>query len=708
MLRFALVVIVLLLLLATRNGAAQGPPQADAFIVPTREAFLRGLKLEQPELAAVKAALDQGDVEAAAQAYLAYFRTRALEPPVAPDWSTLERNPEYNTSLADALLAGHLWDGYSVHEVPETGLDWQHAPLSCLTRFPILSTLCYAAHHTRDPEYARFIVDHIKEYIAAYPIEEFVGKSRQGWRGDYIPALPWHWCMIDMRLSKMAEAVALLRSFPQVTDEELLQVLQRMYEETRWLRIYIQAMVDGRHNGGCSWMGTVLDVCAVLDDFAVSDEWLEYNVGLLEQYIDEAFYPDGMCIELTTGYSLSVAYQTQQMAYAMRKQAGFAAAKPKLEAMIGCMTAFGKPTGRVPSFGDGYAGYARSGAYVPLLEYLDLPWAGRMIKGEEGPEPPFLIWPQPGHEQWCGYYTMRSDWTKEAVFMMIDGGPWGTSHRHGDKLSFVVSAYGADFIIDPSPTRYHNNEPDRFLSRQNNSFLHNNITVDGVDEYMNCPRETKEPLGNTWEHGELYSLFAGDYSFAPVKPVAWQRRMLFADKSYWLLQDLITSPEGQGHLEAADIEQNFQFDKEIEIEFQDGMAIAQAPNGARLVLLPLSGDLQPQLTIGDKQPRTSYWPDGKPNRTLWGMEGDRENHGRGWTGRWSNKLMPAPALTYTGRVSLPAMLTVAIIPLAPGADLSDIPQPASEPQGEATTWLLPIRDATLRFATSLEGCSVSQ
>ena len=708
MVRFELVVIALSLLLMTRSAIGQGPPQAEGFIVPTREDFLRGLKLEKPELAAVKAALDNGDVEAAGKAYTGYFRTREIRPPVAPNWPALGRNREYNTSGADAYLAGHLRDGYSVYEVPETGIDWQKAPLSCLTRFPILGTVCYAAHHTRDAKYARWIVGHINEYMAAYPIEEFVGKGRQGWRGDYTPALPWHWCMIDLRLSKMAEAVALVRSFPEVTDEELLQILQRMYEETRWLQMYIKAMVDGRHNGGCSWIGTMLDVCAVLDDFAVSDKWLEYNAQLLDQYIDEAFYPDGMCIELTTAYSLGVAHQTQRMAYAMREQAGFEAAKPKLEAMITCMTAFGKPTGRVPCFGDCYAGYATSAAYKPLLEHLDLPWAGRMIKGEGGPVPPFLVWPEPGQEQWCGYYAMRSDWTKDAVFMMIDCGPWGTSHQHGDKLSFAVTAHGADFIIDPSPTRYHNNEPDRFLSRQNNGFLHNNITVDGVDEYMNCPREAKEPLENTWEHGEHYTLFAGSYSFAPVKQADWERRVVFADKSCWLLQDVISSPEGEGHLEAADIEQNFQFEKDTEIEFQGNMTVATAPNGARLVLMPLAGELKPQLMIGDKEPRTSYWPDGKPNQTLWGMEGDRKNHGRGWVGRWGKKLMPAPAVTYMGRVKLPGMITLALIPLKPEQSLDDMPKITSQQGRAATLWVLPLAEGHLQFMTSVGACQVQE
>jgi len=75
---------------------------------------------------------------------------------------------------------------------------------------------------------------------------------------------------------------------------------------------------------------------------------------------------------------------------------------------------------------------------------------------------------------------------------------------------------------------------------------------------------------------------------------------------------------------------------------------------------------------------------------------------------WVPEHLPAPAVTYVGDVKLPAMLTLAIIPLAPGADLSDIPEIASETKDDVSTWLLPVKDATLRFATSTESCTVSQ
>ena len=304
--------------------------------------------------------------------------------------------------------------------------------------------------------------------------------------------------------------MALIRSYPQVTDEELLAILQRMYEETGYLSTEIKPWVDRRHNGGGAMISSMAQSCAILDDFPAAHGWLAYDAELIAQYLDEAFYPDGMCVELTTAYSASVSVTQQRLAYALREEDAIRADRDRLAAMVTCMVALSDPTGWVPSFGDLYASTLPRYVHQPLVDWLDMPWVNTVARHAEGPLPPFTVWPQPGQEQWCGYYTMRSDWTPEASYMAIDGGPWGTTHQHGDRLSFVITACGAKFIIDPSGTRYASNQPDAFIGGQPSGFLHNTITVDGVDELQSqgTVAETKEPLQNIWEHGEAYSLFA--------------------------------------------------------------------------------------------------------------------------------------------------------------------------------------------------------
>jgi len=658
----------------------------DGFIVGDDGAFLSLLDLSRPELAEVKEALQQGDVARARTAYIAHFRARRFDPALITDWESRARNAGHSTSGADNILAGHMWDGYSVYEVPETGLDWQDSPLSCVTRFPVLGTLRAAIHHTRDARYTRWAVDHILGYMAAYPIEQFVGQaSTSGWTSHTVVARPWYWCMIPERIHEMVETIALVRGFSEVGDEELLSMLRRLYEELGYLRGEIQAWVDRRHNGGCAMLQSMAEGCELLGDFPQSRAWLEFDALLFRQYVQDAFYPDGMCVELTVAYSAETSVVQQRLAYALRNTEAVARQKGRLQAMVTCMAALSDPTGWLPSFGDLYAGELPRYVHLPLVRWLEMPWVEPLVTQSPGPPPPFTTWPAPGEDQWCGYYTMRSGWEKRANYMAIDGGPWGTTHQHGDKLSFVVTAKGAKFIIDPSSTRYASNEPDAFIGGQPSGFLHNTITVDGVDEFMSegGTNEAEEPLSNRWEQGDGYVLFVGDYSFRPVKNVHWQRRVLFVDGAYWLLQDVMVGEPAE-----VAVEQNLQFEADVEVRFDGSGIVATAPpDGARLLVVPLEGQLAPELTVGDREPHVSYWPGGKPDHVLRREDGHDQKHGRGWTGRSGSRLIAAPAVTYRGDATLPATITLLLIPQEPGGGV--LPQVLRDVTSQGSLWTLP-------------------
>ncbi len=711
-LRYGVILAAMCLLLVVRTAMAKGTA-AEQFIVAGREAFMNALKLDKPELAEVKANLEKGDVAAAERAYIKYFRSKPLpKSPALIDWESVQRDAGYNPSGVEAFMAGHIANGY---DAPATGIDWRDAPLVSLTRLHILTPTAYAYFHTGEVKYARFVVDHIYDYMRGYPIEEWIGKEDQGFIGDLTVCRPWHWCMVTRRLQQESRVLPLVRKCEQVTDEELLTILHRMYEEARYLRAWMPKWLAARHNGGLAAILCMTPTFLVLEDFKGSDEWMELCLNGLRQYMIDAFYPDGTCIELSTPYCGGVIQMVMETAYTLYgtgEQLG--PSQPHLNAMVDWAIGVLKPSGDCPSFGDGCGHSLSYMLHEEVVRKLEVPWALTLLGKQDEPLPPYTVWPRPGQEQWGGYYAMRSNWSKEALYMCIDGGVWGIAHQHGDKLSFELSAYGAEFIVDPTGTYYHSPRPDAYLSRQQAGFLHNTITVDGVDEFRYVladgkathlrPTEISEPLDNTWEHGEDYSLFAGSYCFEPLKPVTWERRVLFADKRYWLLQDVLT-----GDQDDAEIEQNFQFDIDIEIEFDGTTTIARAPNAARLVIVPLTGDLKPVLTIGDKTPHVTYWPDGIATDDWYPEEVCQAvTHGRGWMGHNGHKLMPAPAVTYVGDVKLPAMLTLAIIPLAPDADLSDIPEIASEIKGDVSTWVLPVKDGTLRFSTSTESCAVSQ
>ncbi|MDA0744953.1 MAG: heparinase II/III family protein [bacterium] len=675
----------------------------EAFLIPDISTLLQDLKHDRPQLTSVHAALKTGNTDTAAQTYIAHFRTREFTSSLFTNWSSINRDPNHITTRADGYLSGHLDDGYNTYDVPQTGIDWDGNPLSCITRFPIFSALHNAYHHTQDARYLRFTIDHLLEYMDAYPIETFIGTNTVGgWINHYHVARPWYWCMIPERLVEISQTLALARSHLDITNKELLRLIHRLYQETAYLRADVKRWIDRRHNGGCAMIGSLATACALLEDFEATEEWLDFDAQLLAQYVEQAFYPDGQCIEQTSAYSISIVSQMQSLAYVLKDRPAIEAIKPRFPAMTTWIAALSKPTGNFPSFGDNYARPFKEFIDNSLLDWLDLPWARPFLNGTGHPS--FTVWPEPGHEQWSGYYTMRSNWSPNARYMALDCGPWGTTHQHGDRLSFCLSAEGADFIIDPTSTRYASNEPDAFLSRQEQGYLHNTLTVDGVDEFQNSPIEIDTPLQNIWQHGDHYSHFSGNYTFAPVKPVTWQRRVLFVDQSYWLLQDILT-----GDLDRVQVEQNFQFEKDIDIDIKDNRTIATAPNGARLVLLNLTGGLTPQISLGDTTPRTTYWAKGEPHQTRLAEDGERPpSHGRGWTGRWGHKLLPAPAVTYVGPTELPATLTLALIPLAPHQSPNDLPDITLQTTDNQTAFHLPTSTGTLTYTTTPEKAIVSQ
>ncbi|MFO7946073.1 MAG: alginate lyase family protein [Armatimonadota bacterium] len=712
-------IVALTVLWAVAVSLADGPPKVaeEDFIVPTREDFLRRLKLQKPELAPVKAALDRGDVEAATNAYIAHFRQSDISFSLFEPWDTLTRDPEYDTGFADDCLDGHLRVWLDSYDVPETGINWDEGSLSSLTRMPFYKGMRWAIFHTQDPRYVRWCVDYFQQYMQAYPIEEFIGKSSaEGYDYDNTDLVtrPWYWGMLPHRLETVAETVTLLREYPQVSDEELLGILQRMYQETAFLMTQVPSEVERGHNGAPGQIRAVAAACAVLKDFQPTDEWMQRDRELLAEFIDTAFYPDGWYRELCTPYSVSVARQLQYLAAALYDTDDTGAARDTFTPMVTSLVGLSNPLGVIPTFGDNNLSKPLSYYVNPdIADGLELPWLQPLLKGTDGPDPPFTVWPRPGQEQWCGFYAMRSDWTEDARYMMLDCGPWGLCHVHGDRLSFVLMAYGRYFIIDPHGTKYTATDPDDFISRQEPSFLHNTITVDGVDEFYyttvegervrNGVLETAEPLDNRWEHGDEYTLFEGSYSFAPIRPVNWTRRILFADGSYWLLQDVLA-----GDQDIAGVERNFQFEHDIEITFDGNITIATAPNGARLLLIPLNGDLEPRLTLGDKTPHTTYFYDGTPRTEHWGESGTKNSHGRGWTAHKMQYLVPAPAVTYVGDVDLPEMLTMAMVPLAPEQSLDDLPDISSEPEEDGMMWHLPVADGQLQFTTSVGSCEVQK
>src|SRR5262249_7530266 len=109
------------------------------------------------------------------------------------------------------------------------------------------------------------------------------------------------------------------------------------------------------------------------------------------------------------------------------------------------------PDGFIPAINDGSrlampVALMRDGA--KMFGRTDMGWAGERLLGRdvpaEAPSPAKLSVSFPA----SGFTFMRSDWSKDARYMLINHGPSGGGHSHADSLSFELHAFGQACAID--------------------------------------------------------------------------------------------------------------------------------------------------------------------------------------------------------------------------------------------------------------------
>jgi hypothetical protein len=164
----------------------------------------------------------------------------------------------------------------------------------------------------------------------------------------------------------------------------------------------------------------------------------------------------------------------------------------------------------------------------------------------------------------AGLYVMRSDWTRDARYLLLDAGPYGGHHGHEDKLSVQLSAFGQPFVIDSNAYTYDQNDPfrDYFVSSQ----AHNTVLVDGKSQVRRWNTENRlpykaPPADATWISRPGFDYVSASYAdgygeFNMRRPsdseggtshilrdVTHTRQILFVKPDYWVIVDELESVE---------------------------------------------------------------------------------------------------------------------------------------------------------------------
>ena len=555
----------------------------------TDEGLFGELNLDHPGLEAVKSAVGAGDLERAKTALLAYYHNR--QEPWHPFDPEIPHDPNYSRTEADRICDHYIQNqqlpkDFDWRVNPIGYLEWMHA----LNRHGFLSGLHAAYMRTGDEKYAAKLDYLLDTWMAQNP--EPVGHNGGGdpaWETLSTSSRPRHsWPFIWYGL----------KDSTAFRPETRIKMLKSFWAHAEHLTRY-----EGYRN---NWFIVESETIAVLGilfpEFKRADTWRTRGYERLSEAIAEQVWPDGAQYEISAGYH-SMSGGGFERPYEMAVQNNLPVdplLKERLEKMYEYTAWTSRPDFSHPSLNDsggvsgGRTDWAARGG--KLFNRNDLLWVG--TQGKEGTVPDAAS----RAFKDAGIYVMRSGWTPDALYLILDAGAYSAAHQHEDKLSFEL-AFGADPMIVDTGIASYMAEP--WTDYYKHTRSHNTVLIDGGGQIcrrtQNWPqwvRSVRDENAVGMGSGLNYVISRYDAGYEGVEDsVVHERAVIFVRNDYFLVLDRVT---GSG---AHTVEALFHF-MPVRVQI-DGRRVRTDREGRKNVeLAPLNfgASLSPKLITGERDP----------------------------------------------------------------------------------------------------------
>ena len=427
------------------------------------------------------------------------------------------------------------------HQLP-ADIDWDFNPGTAhwshdLNRFSYLRPLTRAYWATGDTRFARKALDLILDWIAKCDFgKAFVGTPYVfgSYLNEAIHCEVWSWCLRQLLAGE------------EVRPIELLRILKSLHDQLAYLEI-----VTNGHSGNWPTIGCrgMLATLAALPVFRDAERFADYCTRTLAAQIDEQVLPDGVQDELTPHYHWCVLGNLLAVASAARTLGR--ALEPRTLAVLRKMVHYAQQT-VVPDGSAQVAFNDSDPAAVPDVAE-GLARAGL----EECIFPPERLGPE--CFPYAGVAFLRQRQNEGDLYLAFDGGPFGRSHQHEDKLGFWLFAYGRNFLIDPGRHLYDWSETS-YLAHLRSTRAHSTIIVDGAGQRSDHRPDTwiaQNPVPLDWStrEGEIRASAAYDLGYGDDNAIAvtHRREIVFLKERLWIVFDRV---EGNGE---HTVESRFQF-----------------------------------------------------------------------------------------------------------------------------------------------------
>ncbi len=588
-----------LLLSWSLTVVAGGGGSKAAFLINAsdKSQVLSQLDFARPGLSGLKSALDAGKADEAFDLYKTILASRAATLPPVDSFTFWLFNPAKATELLDGVLTtGHYGQGgtttYTIgkpgavdwFKIPEDGYD---AVVRDISTMQWTCKLAEAYSKTGDKRYLDaylgYWCDFADNWSAGFQIKmrdpQFRGliNGSIAWAANSRLYNAWRLESLGAGLRTILQRAKTDHTLPDIDNARLAKVLKHLYfwEIPPSMRFLIED--GGVPNQQLQLSGEMFLFSIFLNDMKGAENWRRAS---LDNVLNGSGYlPDGTDMEQSFNYnkrlpgSLFRSISLAQALPAGERGDWLSGMEERCKYRFYFMHSLVMPMGGQPICGgnnDLWDDYekplklmpgitdrdrvGKNGKY-PLSEVI----RDRFYGERNMPEPAFrsIYFP------YGGYYTLRSDWSPDALYSFIKVSRPGCGHMREGNNAATFCAFGRHLLVNSGSNNY--DPKSTIKSYGYSSISQNSIAVDGYGQTLNLeatpPAAYETPLNYRFLDGKHFSFAEGVYdrlysgwNFLDAKltdqriirDVQHKRQvLLLRDEKIWIVTDVVRS--GQEH-----------------------------------------------------------------------------------------------------------------------------------------------------------------
>lgn len=571
----------------------------DAFIYKNQpeeslKLLLSRIDLDLPQLREIKICADD---TTAGYRLLDYYRSRtAIKHPINRNlrFEALGRTAsDKDIEIANDAL-NHVFVGQPSYPRFFCGQDieWNYRPVPDnewvwqLNRMYFWNAMGRVYWHTRDEKYAIEWGKQLIDWVKKNPNDE---DHKYAWRSIEAGIRGYRWI----------ELYQWFIDSPSFTPQILVTFLNSLYDHAS----YLMTKYTSLSNWALMEAEGLVTIAIMFPEFKDAKKWKSEAIRRLNNEINLQVYPDGHQRELTMGYHMG-SIEWFLRTYELAKMNGIENAFPPsyirtIEKMCEVPLKLCHPDGRNAQFGDAFTG--RPGQYKnQLKKWSDLFQRDDFLflstDGKKGAPPDNTAFLFP----YSGLYSMRSNWDKNAIYLVLKCGPNGGWHCHPDNGTFELYAGGRILMPDAGCYIYSGDQKNRSWFRQTK--VHQTLTLD--DKNSNY-----EPKLIYWNRSDSLDILVVENK--SYENLTHRRAVFFVDKRYFVIVD-----EAEGSA-LGDIAIHFQLapgkavmnknDFSIRSDFEEGWNVfVRTIYQEGLEFIEEEGQVSFEYTIKEPRPAFAY------------------------------------------------------------------------------------------------------